>query len=150
MSKDYPFTPEEFKAIYSQVPRLCVDLIFTSPEGTYLTLRDIEPCKGKWHMAGGTIFFGETFLEAAERVAKRELGVDIMRARQVGVIELPDHSNDSFDHPISIVYEVEEYRGELAVNKEASKGGWFKELPKGIHEGQDDFLVEEGYLARTS
>ena len=44
-----------FYKIYSLVPRLCVDIIVKDKRGVVLSKRDIPPCKGMWHIPGGTI-----------------------------------------------------------------------------------------------
>ncbi len=147
MNKDYPLTPEEFKSIYSKVPRLCVDIVLKSPKGVYLTLRDIEPCKGQWHIPGGTVFFDETLEQAVRRVAERELGIVIEKAKQVAVIDFSNHVEHSFDHPVSIVYEVEKYSGDFMFNKETAHGEWFNKLPDNMHDVQDKFLLENGYVS---
>ena len=38
----------------------------------YLTKRSIEPCKGLWHLPGGTVRFGESLTEAGKLTANKE------------------------------------------------------------------------------
>lgn len=147
MNKDFPLTSEEFRTIYSKVPRLCIDIILKNDQGVYLTLRDIAPCKDTWHLPGGTVFFGELLQTAVQRIAKRELGIKVTKAEQIGIIEFPSHLQHSFDYPLSIVFEVHGYEGDLQANSEASKGDWFRQLPKGMHEDQDQFLLARGYVS---
>ncbi len=149
MSSDYPLTAEEFKSIYSKVPRTTVEIILKSPKGIYLTLRDIEPCKGKWHLPGGTVYFGESLNGAVQRIAKKELGIDVITGsiKYAGYIEYPGHYNAGIDHPIGLAFEVNRYDGTLTIDKEASKGGWFSKVPKNMHEDQDIFLTTNGYLS---
>ena len=64
----HPLTPDEFRDIYSKVPRLTVEVVLRSPAGVLLTLRDIEPCRGLWHLPGGTVRYGEKLLDAVRRV----------------------------------------------------------------------------------
>ena len=46
-----PLPQEEFEWIFSRVPRLTVELVITAPRrGVLLSLREIEPCKGLWHL----------------------------------------------------------------------------------------------------
>ena len=137
--QDYPLSPEEFDAIYSKVPRLTVEIIIKSGKGVLLTLRNIEPCKGQWHLPGGTVFFGEKLTDAVARVAKRELGIIVADMRMIGYIEYPSHYEHSLDSPVGIAFEVE-FDGDIHINAEASEFGWFEQLPPNTHADLDEFL----------
>ncbi|HVV25867.1 MAG TPA: NUDIX domain-containing protein [Candidatus Saccharimonadales bacterium] len=138
--KDYPLTPEEFKSIYSKVPRLTVEVVIKSDKGVLLSLRDIEPCKGLWHLPGGTVFFGEKLTDAVRRVAKRELGVTVVGEPELlGYIEYPSHYQNGLDDPVGIAF-LAEYRGDIKPNEEAAKLDWFMELPENLHPDIRDFI----------
>lgn len=83
----HPLSQTEFDAIYSRVPRLCVDIVMVEPDGVVLTKRSIEPGRGLWHLPGGTLRFGETLVEAVRRVALDETGVEVECLQQLGVVE---------------------------------------------------------------
>jgi ADP-ribose pyrophosphatase YjhB (NUDIX family) len=148
MSKnDQPLSKEEFDLIYSKVPRLTVEVIIRNPQGAiYLTKRAIEPCKGQWHLVGGTVRFGEPLIEAVKRIASRELSIKVTKVSQKGYIEYPSHYENGLDSPVGIVFEVEEYKGKVSPNNEASNGDWFTELPEAMHADQDKFLLDNNYL----
>lgn len=114
--------------------------------GLYLTLRSIEPCKGQWHLPGGTVRFGEPLLAAVRRVAMKELSIDVQTAINCGYIEYPSHYASGLDSPVGLVFEVTDYGGNIAVNDEASDSGWFTKLPHNMHADQDAYLLEKGYL----
>src|SRR5690349_15119817 len=60
-----PFSPVEFDAIYSRVPRLTVEIIVPDGQGAvFLTKRAIAPFAGQWHLPGGTVYFAEPLLDA--------------------------------------------------------------------------------------
>ena len=64
--------------IYNRVPRACVDMIFMNEEGNMLLAqRNIEPYKGFWSFPGGGIKFKETIADAAKRIARKELNVEV-------------------------------------------------------------------------
>lgn len=148
MSKnDHPLSQEEFDSIYSKVPRLTVEIVVKNKSGKiYLTRRAIEPCKGKWHLPGGTVRYGEPMVDAVRRITKRELGVDVKTLKNVGYIEYPSHYNKGLDSPVGIVFEVLSFEGSLLLNEESQDGKWCDQLPANMHEEQDVFLSKNHYL----
>ena len=84
--KRLPF--EEFKSIYSKVPRLCVDLIVQKDNGIVLIKRAIEPSLGKWHFPGGTVLLGESLEDTIHRIAKEELNIKVSIEKLLGYMEL--------------------------------------------------------------
>lgn len=148
MSKDYPFTKEEFNSIYSKVPRLTVEIVVEDEKGILLSKRSIEPCKGQWHLPGGTVFYGESLLVAVQRIASHELNIEVALAAQIGVIEYPSHYLNGMDAPVGVVFKVSDYSGTPTENPEASKLGWFTRVPENIHADQDIFLLEHKLLRR--
>lgn len=137
--KDYPFTLEEFHEIYGKVPRLTVEVVLKSDKGVLLSLRDIEPHKGAWHLPGGTVFFGEKLTDAVRRVAKRELGVDVTGTKLLGYIEYPSHYETGLDSPVGIAF-LADYAGDIKPNEESSRLEWFKQLPSNMHLDQIEFI----------
>lgn len=147
MSDRHPLTQEEFNNIYSKVPRLTVEIIVKNPRNEiYLTKRAIEPCKGQWHLPGGTVRFGEPLVSAVQRIAARELGIVIKDVKLVGYTEYPSHYLNGLDSPVGITFEVVEYTGDVEINSEASNSGWFSNIPPNIHAEQDTFLITHNYL----
>jgi 8-oxo-dGTP pyrophosphatase MutT (NUDIX family) len=85
----------EFDSIFSRVPRLCVEVVIAAPErGVLLTRRDIPPNAGAWHIAGGTVLFGEPLVQSVKRVARDELGLEVAVGELLGYIEYPSHYNN--------------------------------------------------------
>jgi ADP-ribose pyrophosphatase YjhB (NUDIX family) len=148
MSKEkHPLTQQEFDSIYSKVPRLTVEVIVKdSKRGVFLTKRAIEPCKGQWHLPGGTVRFGETLVEAVKRIAMRELGIDVLDAKLIGYIEYPSHFKNGLDSPVGIAFEVTAFDQKLAPNDESADSRWFTKLPSPMHAEQDVFLLSHKYL----
>jgi ADP-ribose pyrophosphatase YjhB (NUDIX family) len=140
ITNDRPLTDEQFKSIYTTVPRLCVDLVVKSKEGVLLTYRTIKPA-GYWHLPGGTFLLGESLTEAVARIVKGELGLTVEIAKMAGVI---DYTNEyiGMGHPISIVYEVRAKTGAIKLDDQASEAKFFKKLPEKIFDEQRAFLKE--------
>jgi ADP-ribose pyrophosphatase YjhB (NUDIX family) len=132
----------EFDSIFSRVPRLCVEVVITAPErGVLLTRRDIPPNVGAWHIPGGTVLFGEPLVRTVERVARDELGLEVVAGELLGCIEYPSHYNNGLDSPVGLAFATEVIPG-LPDAEELPQGcGWFKHLPEGLYEEQRDFLV---------
>lgn len=139
---DYRLSEKEFWEIYKKVPRLTVEVIVHTDKGVLLTKRDIEPCKGLWHLPGGTVYLGESLAAAVKRVAKRELGIDVTSTKFLDYIEYPSHFKAGMGSPVGLAFQVD-YSGDIQINSEASESGWFKEVPADMHPYQDTFLASK-------
>lgn len=141
---EHPFTPDEFKAIYARVPRVCVDLVLTRDNRVLLTKRTIDP--KVWHLPGGTLRHGESIHDAAARVAACELGLLLASGGHVlGVIEYPSHHSHG-DSPIGIAYTAlsvplpDGNQRPICLNEEASDYLWASDTPEGTHPDQCRFI----------
>lgn len=139
----------DYNFIYNQTPRLCVDLVVRVEGGIVLSLRDIEPYKGLWHMPGGKVGFKETLLEAAKRIAKKELGVEVEVVRTLGACEIlnDDLSESQPRHSVSIVLEVSVVAGTPHPATEAKEVATFSALPEKVHPYHGPFLAEHVFKA---
>lgn len=95
---------EEFDRIYQHVPRACAEIIVDTPNGIILTKRLISPCKGMWHIPGGTIYLGEKLEDAISRIANDELGIEINIKNMVGIIEYIGICEKTSSHAIGIAF----------------------------------------------
>jgi ADP-ribose pyrophosphatase YjhB (NUDIX family) len=137
---DHPLSEDEFRDIYKKVPRLTVEILLEKEGAVFLTLRDIEPCKGIWHMPGGTVRFGEKLTDAVTRVAEREIGIYVQSTKLLGYIEYPSHYEKGLDSPVGIAFRITRYDGEPGARAEAKRAGWFKGLPEEMHAEQREFI----------
>ena len=76
--------------------RLNVEVVISTPDGVVLVKRDIEPCKGQWHLPGGTVRFAEPLPSAVQRVAWDELSVKVQVGELIGYIEYPQMLADGY------------------------------------------------------
>jgi len=143
-AEPHPLSEEEFWEIYRKVPRLTVEVLVTGERGALLTRRAIDPCRGLWHIPGGTVRFGERLTDAVARIARRELGIDVSESRMLGCIEYPSHYENGLDSPVGLVFLVTRHSGAIRVNAEAGDHGWFRRLPAEMHEEQVRFLKDLG------
>jgi len=126
-----PLSDADFKSIYARVPRLCADLIVCTPEGVVLTLRALPTWTGLWHLPGGTIFYKEPVVDAAKRIARRELGVEIEVGKFLGYMEFPSEEEErGFGWSVSLALLCRVSGGTLKdKNDEASAIRAFAALP---------------------
>lgn len=126
--KSKPFTPQEFKEIYSKVPRLCIDIAIRTDKGVLLTKRSIPPAENMWHFPGGTVIFGETLKQAVVRVGRDELGVEIEPIQIISVLEYP--SEYAYGQSVSVVFLCLIKNEEIKLNNEATEYAFVKQIPE--------------------
>ncbi|MFC7139617.1 NUDIX domain-containing protein [Halosimplex aquaticum] len=105
------FIPEdEFATVLNRVPQACVEVVLERDGQALLAHRTKEPAKGEWFWPGSRLFKGERLEDAARRVAREELGVEVTVEERVGVYEhfWDASSIDGVDsrHTVNIVYRV--------------------------------------------
>lgn len=128
--------PEEvYHSIYGLVPRLTVEVLLVSDEGILLVERQMGPCKGLWHIPGGTVRYGESLPAAARRIGLGELGLTLTTSQVIGVIEYPSHLAAGIDWPVGMVIPAVTEDRQIAEHAR-----WFHLLPKEMHEEQRSFL----------
>ena len=135
------FSPEEFKSIYSKVPRLTVDLTIKNTDGILLSLRTLPSWHNQWHLPGGTVFLGERVEEAVARVAKDELGIDITIEKFLGYNEfLSEKKERGFGFSVSLNFLCATEATEFVHDEDASEVKTFTELPENTITEQKEFL----------
>jgi ADP-ribose pyrophosphatase YjhB (NUDIX family) len=131
----------EYDAIYTRVPRLCVEVVILSEDrGVVLCLRDIPPNEGAWHIPGGTVLFGEPVTEAVRRVARDELGLDVVAGELLGYIEYPSHYENGLDSPVGLAFRAEPVGGPPEDGALPEGCRWFSRPPAGLYQEQREFL----------
>lgn len=136
-----PFTTAEFEYIYSKVPRLCVEVIVKTREGIVLSKRSIPPWIGKWHIPGGTVLFKETLEDAARRVAKVELGVEVEVQKFLGFLYYPSEEKErGYGWSIGAAFLSTIKSGEIRGSEQGEEVKAFKTLPENTVAEQKEFL----------
>jgi len=140
-------SPEEFKEIYSKVPRLSIDIIIKTSQGILFTKRAIEPFRGTWHLPGGAVLFKESVEDAVKRVAKRELGIDVNPKTLLGYIEYPGELYEGKEmHSVALAFLVEPLSDKITLNYESDAHSFFGNIPKNVLPSQGKFLSEINIL----
>ena len=133
MSKTNTLSIDEFKSIYSKVPRLTVEVILKTKDGIVLTLRKLPSWNNHWHIPGGTVLYGETLEQAIQRVAKDELGIKVKIVKLLGYISYPSEKKErGYGWSIGIAYLCKIKSGILRQNNQAKEIQIFKILPSNI------------------
>ncbi|NMB83739.1 NUDIX hydrolase [Candidatus Roizmanbacteria bacterium] len=145
-----PFSYDEFREIYSKVPRLTVEVIIKTDKGIILTLRKLDSWKGQWHIPGGTVLYKETLERAAARIAEEELGVKIAINKQLGHIYYPSEEKErGFGWSIGIAFLCTIVSGTPRGSDQGEKIGAFEVLPKNTIAEAKEFL-EKHLLNQSS
>ena len=136
-----PLSEQEFEAVFSKVPRLTVEVVVASADGVLLARRRSGPCEGLWHVPGGTVRLGERLTDAVARVARDELGLDVVADHLLGYIEYPSHLELGLGWPVGVAFAVRPSAPDapLAVTRDDVR--WFSSLPEEMHEAQRAFLA---------
>lgn len=101
-------------------------------------------------LAGGYRTFRGIFIYSGRQDTSAGTGVELSEATQVGIIEYPSHYLNGLDSPAGVAFKVDEYRGGLRINHEASEAAWFSTVPDMIHADLDSWLISHNYLLRAS
>ena len=132
-----PLPQEEFDHIFSRDPRLTVELVIASDDrGVLLALRDFGPCQGPWHLPGGTARFGETLVDAVERVAQDEVGLTVSIGQLLGYIEYPSNYDHGLDSPAGLAFRADVVGDLPDEHDPRADPAWFTVLPDNMHDEQ--------------
>jgi ADP-ribose pyrophosphatase YjhB (NUDIX family) len=130
-SRNHPLSYEEFKQIYSRVPRVSVDLVIQTPQGIVLTLRNLPSWNNLWHFPGSTVLYQESVEDAVKRTAREEAGISINIKKLLGYLEYPSEKEQrGFGSTISLLFLCELVEGILTPDDEASQIGTFSNIAK--------------------
>ena len=106
MKRKQPFTFDEFKNIYSKVPRLSVSLVIKTNKGILLILRQKHGWANQWYLPGGTVFYQEPIGTTIRRIAQEELGAKVNVERFLGCIEYTSEAIErGFGYSISLAFQ---------------------------------------------
>jgi ADP-ribose pyrophosphatase YjhB (NUDIX family) len=135
----------EYEEIFAKVPRLTVEVVIVSADGVLLARRASEPCRGLWHIPGGTVRFGEPLTDAARRVAEQELGAEVEIDAHLGYIEYPSHLERGLDWPVGLAFSVHLAPASADRFRTVPDAvDWFTTLPEDMHDEQKSFLRRHG------
>ena len=143
-----PLPQAEYEQIFARVPRLTAEVVIVSSDGVLLARRQSGPCRGLWHIPGGTVRFGEPLTDAVQRVAREELGWEVAIDALLGYIEYPSHLRRGLDWPVGIAFRCHLTRPPAPPSRSVPDFvRWFTELPDDMHAEQQGFLKAHNLVA---
>lgn len=137
--------------VVSNVPIPSVDLVVRTNKGIILARRQNEPAKGKWFVPGGRIQKGEKRVEAVQRVAQKELGVNVRIEQELGAYDHlyaeSDVPNSGGKHYVANGYVVHPESETFRLDSQHDQARVFEEgnLPQ-LHEYVKKYLSDAGFL----
>ncbi len=115
--------PEVFDAVLPLVVTTAVELVLIREKKALLTWRSDEFFRGR-HFPGVIMGVGETFEDAARRIAKNELGVALGNIRVYDVVNSPPGKANKRSHVVSLLVCASIAKGT------PRQGEWFSRAPK--------------------
>ncbi|MGD1804984.1 NUDIX hydrolase [Dapis sp. BLCC M126] len=141
MTRKKPFSPEEFKLLYSQVPRLVVEVVVKTETGVVLTLRKDAAWNNLWHIPGGTVFYQEYIEDAIQRIAEEELNITVTKQQLLGYLEYPSEVKQrGFGWSVGLVFLCTANSPLPSENEEGERIQVFDYVPENIVEEHKKIL----------
>ncbi len=138
-SKPIPF--KEYKAIYSRVTRLTVDVIVRSSDGVILLLRKHGGWEGMWHFPGSMVLFKESLEQAVKRTTKEEAGIEVDNIKFLEHMEFHDEEKErGYGYTISAAFMCDMISGNLEHDEDSGDIQAHKTIPENIVPEHADLL----------
>ena len=144
----YPFSLEEYKTIYSKVPRLCIEIVIQNKGEILLSLRKAKTWHGMWHLPGSTMYYNETISECIHRTAKDELGIKLDIKKFLGYNEYlgDEKKNQDFGTSVGLLFLCKMKPGKIRGSDQAEKIDFFSKLPANTIPKHRAFLKKIGII----
>jgi colanic acid biosynthesis protein WcaH len=143
--------PEEtYRAFLGSMPEACVDVVVEHDDRVLVARRENEPARGEYFWPGSRLFKGEALEDAAHRVAREELGLDVEVVEQLGanahVWDTSEQSDDVARHTVVVVYRVVPTAADPqpTLDDQHSAVRWLEGPDPGLHEYVNRYLERWG------
>ena len=112
--------PEEtFGACFDALPQVCVEVLLERDGRLLVARRTNEPARGEWFWPGGRLYKGEELDDAARRIGREELGLDVDVVECVGVYshfwDTASVAGAESRHTVNVAYRVRQRDPDAAV-----------------------------------
>lgn len=150
---DEPIPEEAFAVCQRHLPEACVEVFLEHDGGVLLARRTNEPAEGEWFTPGARLYKGETLPDAARRVGREELGIEVELTGQLGVYahfwETSSVSGVESRHTVNVVFRATPTRDDFEIELDDQHDAYqFLSAPEpGLHEYMRQYLVDAGYAS---
>lgn len=148
---DEPIPEEQFAVCQRHLPEACVEVFLEHGGGVLLARRTNEPAEGEWFTPGSRLYKGEGLADAARRVAREELGLEVELTDQLGVYShfwatSPVPGVDS-RHTVNVVFQATLAGDafEIVLDDQHDAYRFVSEPEPELHTYIQQYLVDAGY-----
>jgi colanic acid biosynthesis protein WcaH len=144
---------EQFAEFLATMPQVCVEVMVSRGDAALVARRTAEPAAGEYFWPGGRLYKGEPLDDAARRVAREELGIDVELLDRLGVYEhfWDVSSVEGVDsrHTVNVVYRVRPVEADPGIELDGQHDDyrWVDAVEPWMHEHVRRYLVDAGYPA---
>lgn len=132
---------------------VCVEVVLAHDGGVLVAKRANEPVRGEWFWPGSRLSKGEELEDAAHRVAREELGIEVELDERLGVHA---HFWDESDvvgspsrHTVNVVYRATPVDDDptIELDDQHTEYRWLTEVEPHLHEYVRLYLDEHDLLS---
>jgi len=141
-----------FSEFIAHMPEVCVEVVVESDTGILLAKRSNEPVQNEWFWPGGRLLKGERLEEAAHRIAREELGIEIEIQDRLGVYshfwETSAEQGAPSRHTVNIVFHVTPSNDSpsITLDEQHSETRWITELEDDLHDYVITYLKDSNLV----
>lgn len=132
-----------YTKIHELMPIACIDLVIMRNGKILLIKRDREPARNQFWLPGGRILRGESFVEAAKRIAKSEVGLSVSKLTNIGIGNLvfqeEPFGHGRGTHTVSFIYKCQAGKGTPSLDNNHIDFQWWDGMTGKHHPYVKDF-----------
>lgn len=124
--KPFPnMPPEVFLVLKELVPLVAVELFVVKDNKSFALLKRTGQFKG-WAMPGGYLGLNESFDQACQRIARKELGINLKAIEFVDIFNWPEGSQrQAKGHAVSLLFRCR-------AESDSKTAQYFSLMPEGV------------------
>ncbi len=150
MKRDYPLSKDEFREVYSKVPKVAVQVVIKVGDGVVLNRRTSDGWEGLWEIPGATLYMDESVEDCAIRVAREELGIEVKIEEFLGYSEMwSEKKQRGFGYTVTLDFLCTTGDDLPEKNFDGGEVKVFEEAPEEIVEEHGE-LLEKVFVAVKS
>jgi len=137
---------DQFRTCLENMPQTCVEVVLETEDGVLLCERTRKPKELFW--PGSRLYKGEQLEDAAHRVAREELGIEILLSEQLGVhghFWSPEQTEVGVSrHTVNIVYLATPESSDFEIELDEQHSGYrfVTDTSPELHEYVQEYLTK--------